>query len=222
MVFFLLPWSSRQSRINTVNRDLWEVENRFRGLDPLRRSLISEFGVKTKPLAPVWRRYRGKFWEELCLWALPGRVVSEIEEKGLVLSPLFGVLGVGDAIPEYPVRWEWKFNGSDLLSFWRRHLEGVIGDLLRGSVVFDFAGSRERSVIKLPEDCIRVLFEYYRAGNRVRNSLAHRAYTLRYIVEMGVGLDDLGRINFLDYRVKEISQNGNTVKVVMEGEGRYI
>ncbi len=222
MTFFLLPWSVRQSKINTLSRDLREVEFRFGELDPLRWSLISEFGVKTRPLAPVWRRYKGRFWEELCVWALPGRVVKEIEEKGLVLSPLFGLLGAGDLIPEYGVRWEWTFNGSDLFSFWRRHLEGVIGDLLRGSVVFDFAGSRERSLIKFPEDCIRVCFEYYRAGKRVRNSLPHRAYTLRYIVEMDVGLDDLERINFLDYRVKDISQDRNTIRVIMEGEGKYI
>jgi cytoplasmic iron level regulating protein YaaA (DUF328/UPF0246 family) len=222
MNFFLLPWSSLRSGINTIERSFWEVGNRFSQLDPLRRTLMEEFGVKAGPLSPVWRRYRGKFWEELCLWALPAKVREEVEKKGLVLSPLFGVLSVGDAIPLYRVRWDQRFGGTTLLTFWRRHLEGLLLDLFSGTTVLDLSGSAERSLIRFPKNCIRVTFEYYRNGRKVRNSQPHRAFTLRYIVEMGVGLEDLHRINFLDYKVKEVVREGRSLRVVMQGEGRYL
>jgi len=100
MVFYLLPWSRKQSSMDIVRRDLsktWKERegNRFEFLNPLRAKLIKEFGIKTSPLAPVWRRYKNKFWEELSFWALPTRVQQEIEDRGLVLSPLFRSSGSG-------------------------------------------------------------------------------------------------------------------------------
>ncbi len=222
MDLLLLPWSARQSKINLINGSFWEVGNRFRELDPLRRSLMKELGVDPKPLSPAWRRYRGRFWEELCVWALPGEVRKEIEERGLVLSPLLGLVGAGDPVPPYSLDWGVRYNGHRLVYFWKRHLKELVQELFRGKVILDLAGRIERSVLNFPEDCVRVVFEYFRAGRRVINSLPHRAYTLRYIVEMGVGLDDLKRINFLDYRVKEIREEGNTIRVRMVGEGKYI
>ena len=222
MFLFLLPWSPVQSSFSQNGGSFWDVGNRFEVLDPLRLSLFKEFGVKPRPLAPVWMRYKGRFWEELCLWALPGRVKDTLEENGITFSPLFGILSLGDLIPRYAVRWEHKYKGVTLRTFWRRHLEGLLMELLEGRVVVDLLGYRERKVVRFPKSIKRVVFEYYRSGEKLKNTQPHRAYTLRYIVEMGIGLEDLHRINFLDYRVKDVRVSGNLVTVVLHGEGRYI
>lgn len=219
---FLLPWSKLKSKADLVNLSFWETKRSFPEIDPLRKAVMEEFRVKEGPLAPVWRRYKGRFWEELCVWALPGRVRKVIEERGLVLSPLFGILSAGDLIPNYDLTWEDRYKGENLSSFWRKHLRSLVGELLRGKVVVDLLGRRERGVIEIPEDCTVVRFKYYRAGRKVRNTQAHRAYTLRYMVEMNLGLGDLHRINFLDYEVKEVREQGRRVVVILGGEGEYI
>ncbi len=227
MAFYLLPWSKGQTKMDLVRRDLYEVwgegeGNRFPELNPLRSGLLKHFRVQTSPLAPVFRRYKSKFWEELSFWALPSKVQKEIAEWGLVPSPLFGLLGVSDLIPRYELGWKDTYEGKTLKNFWREHLRGFLGSLLEGEVVYDFLSSEERDVLELPENTRRVLFEYYRKGKRVVNPLPHRAYTLRYIVEMKVTPEDVERINFLDYRVKDVREEGRELRVVLHSEGRYI
>jgi len=226
MALFLLPWSKKHSNMDLVKEDLFEVwktrGNRFSLLNPIREDLIRTFKVETTPLAPVWRRYRGRFWEELSFWALPARVQREIEEKGIVPSPLFGLLGAGDLIPKYDLNWKTEFGGGTLQRFWKERLEDLIPKALGEEVVFDFLSSEDRRVFTFPEGCRRVVFEYYRKDKRVINTLAHRAYTLRYIVEMGVGLEDLHRINFLDYKVENVLEEEGKIKVVFRSEGKYI
>ncbi len=226
MALFLLPWSGKHSNMDLVKKDLFEVwkeeGNRFDLLNPVREDLIRSFQVQTSPLAPVWRRYKGRFWEELSFWALPSRVQREIEEKAIVPSPLFGILGAGDLIPKYDLDWKTKFKGKTLQSFWKDRLEDLLPKIMDNEILFDFLSSEDRKVFTFPEGIKRVLFEYYRKDKRVINTLPHRAYTLRYIVEMGVNLEDLHRINFLDYKVEEIKEEGSITRVLMRSEGKYI
>ncbi|HIQ31518.1 MAG TPA: peroxide stress protein YaaA [Aquifex aeolicus] len=222
MVFFLLPWSARHSDIHTSSESVGDAGLSFAHLNPIREKLMEKFGIKDGPLAPLWRRYRGAFWEELCFWALPPKVQREIEERSLVPSPLFGLLRAGDLVPKYPLRWETRYEGKSLRSFWRDRLGSLLSQTLVGVTVFDFLTSRDRKALPIPDSAERVVFEYYRKGKRVLSPLPHRAYTLRYILEMGVGKEDLERINFLDYRVEKVSREGNLIRVIMVSEGRYL
>ncbi len=226
MVFYLLPWSKKRSSVDTVKRDLidvWKegIGNRFSELDPLRGKIIETFKVRTHPLTPVWRRYKGRFWEELSFWALPKKVQERIEERGIVPSPLFGVLGVGDLIPNYELTWDVRFLGKTLRSFWRRELRELLFKLFDDATVFDFLSS-DRSVFSFPDSTKRITFEYYRKGMRVRNPLPHRAYTLRYIAEKGIDPEELWRVNFLDYKIKDMQERGREIKVILQSEGNYV
>ena len=224
MNFYLLPWSNKKTKMDLIKRDLREVwrDTRFPQLNPLRESVIKELDVETYPLAPAYRRYKGKFWEELIFWALPSKVKEELERGSVVLSPLMGLLGISDSVPYYEVEWETQCCGRSLKEFWREHVKELTERLFDGATVWDFMSTKERDILSLPENTRRVSFEYYRKGARVINTLPHRAYTLRYVVEMGVGTESLERINFLDYKVKEVREEERGLKVVLQGEGRYI
>ncbi len=227
MHIYLLPWSRVQSRMDMVRKDLSEVwregiGNRFPELNPLREALIRELGVGTTPLAPAFRRYKGRFWEELSFWALPRRVQEEIERGGVIPSPLMGLVGISDLLPTYGLDWRTTFREESLRSFWRSHLEELVRRLFEGAVLWDFLSTEDRRVIPFPENTRRVTFTYYRGNKRVINTLPHRAYTLRYILEMKVGLEDIGRINFLDYKVEEVEEKEGLIRVKMRSEGRYI
>ena len=227
MALYLLPWSRKQTKMDIVKRDLSEVwnegeGNRFSQLNPLRESVLRHFGVKTAPLAPAYRRYKSKFWEELSFWALPSKIQRHIEENALVFSPLLGVMGAGDLVPYYELEWKTPYEGGSLRRFWRRHLEELLSGLLEGEVVYDFLSSEDRKVVDFPPTTRRVVFEYYRRGKRVINTLPHRAYTFRYILEMRVSTEDLNRINFLDYKVKDVGEEEGVIKVVLHSEGKYI
>jgi len=226
MVFYLLPWGRKKSKMDLIKEDLFEVwrkgKNHFPQLNPLREALIRHFGVETSPLAPAFRRYKGRFWEELSFWALPSRVQEEISQKGIVFSPLLGMLSPEDPVPIYDLEWKTSYEGKTLRDFWKEHLEEIQRKLFKDSILFDFLSTEDRKVLSIPEESKRVSFEYYRKDRRVINSLPHRAYTLRYIIEMKVGIDDLERINFLDYKVKDIVEEGNTLKVILQSEGKYI
>ena len=224
MALFLLPHSNHQSKMDIVRKDLSEVweHHRFSELNPLRTALIEYFKVDTYPLAPTFRRFKGRFWEELSFWALPRRVQQKLQDSSLVPSPLFGLLSIQDPIPAYSVGWKDRYQGEAVHSFWKRHLSGLLVELLRKRTVFDFTSSEDRKALTFPNNARVVRFLYYRQDKRVINTLPHRAYTLRYIVEMDVGPEDLERINFLDYKVEKVEKKEGLILVRMIGEGRYI
>ncbi len=224
MAFYLLPWSSAQSSAGTVRgrlRDVWG-NHRFSELNPLREKILTAFPQGETVLAPPWRRYRGRFWEELSAWALPGRVLRDIEERGIVLSPLFGLLSAGDPVPRYALRWEDRYGGTTLRTLWRKALRPVLCELFDSVTVFDFLSSRERSLLFFPPGTRRVTFTFYRGEKRVINDLPHRAYTLRYIAERSLSVDSLNKINFLDYSVEDMEERGSELRVVIRGGGAYL
>ncbi len=224
MGFYLLPWSRKQSSVSTLDADLREVWDRhaFAELNPLRERLIEHFGLTTSPLAPAWRRYSGRFWEELSAWALPGRVREEIERRGILFSPLFGLLSAGDPVPRYSLRWEDGCGGVSLRNLWTLALRPVLCDLFDSTVLYDFLSSRDRRLLFVPQNTLRVSFLFYRRDRRVLNDLPHRAYTLRFMVERSLDLHSLDRINFLDYSVSEVRERGRELVVVLRGGGAYL
>ena len=227
MIFYLLPSERQQSSMDLVKEDyfsIWEdkEKNRFTFLNPYREKLIKAFKVKTNPLLPAWRRYKGKFWDSLEFWCLPGKVQQDIIDKAIIISPLFGMLSVSDLIPKYAVEFSDSYEGRTLKSFWKEILKEHTEKLLDGTLVFDFLTKEQREVVSFPENVKIVRFEYIRKGKKVVNPMPHRAYTVRYIAERSLGEEGLEKINFYDYKVKEIKNDGNVISVIMEGEGKYI
>ena len=227
MILYLLPSERQQSSMDLVKEDyfnIWEdkEKNRFSFLNPYREKLIKAFKVKTNPLLPAWRRYKGKFWDSLEFWCLPGKVQQDIIDKGIIVSPLFGLLGVSDLIPKYAVEFSDVYGGKTLKTFWKEILKEHTRKLLDGALIFDFLTSEQREVVNFPENVKIVRFEYLKKGKNVVNPMPHRAYTLRYIAERNLGEEGLEKINFYDYKVKGVKEKGNVINVIMEGEGKYI
>lgn len=226
MVFYLLPGSGAISSACIQRRDILEAirkgEVSFGEFSDLREKIVELYNAGRECLAPAWRRFRGRFWDELCVWALPGSIVKNIEERGIVFSPLLGPVKAGDPLPAQAVRWKEPMGSRTLKDVWGHRIKTLTARLFDGAVVFDFLRNEERELVSFPPTALRAVFEYYRKGKRVINSLAHRAYTLRYILEMEVTLEDLDRINFLDYRVIEVRKEENSLRVIMVSEGRYI
>ncbi len=227
MDIYLLPPSSKQSSMDLVKKDLFEVwkeenNNKFLFLNPEREELIKSFGIKTYPLLPAWRRYRGSFWDNLHMWALPSAVQRRIVDRGLIPSPLFGLLSPSDLICPYGVDFKDRFEGVSLKRFWKDKLHNLFNRIFEGKLVLDLLNETQRSVVSFPQNCKVVRFKYVRAGKRVVNPLPHRAYTLRYVVEKEVNIDNLDKVNFLDYKVTHLKEHDEAIEVIMEGEGRYI
>jgi len=132
------------------------------------------------------------------------------------------MLGVNDPIPRYSLTFQDNYKGKKVVEFWKEILKDTSWRIFEGSTVFDFLTEEQRKVLTFPDDVTFVKFEYVRKGKRVVNPMPHRAYTLRYIVEKNVDLDSLEKINFYDYKVSKVEEQGNTIKVVMESEGKYI
>lgn len=227
MIFYLLPSERKQSSMDLVKDDYFNIredkeKNRFTFLNPHREKLLKEFKIPTSPLLPAWRRYKGKFWDSLEFWCLPSKVQQDIVDKGIIISPLFGMLAVSDLIPAYAVNFNDTYKGKTLKSFWKEILPNYVERILSGGLIFDFLTSEQREVIGFPKNAKIVRFEYLKRGKKVVNPMPHRAYTLRYIAEKRVNEENLEKINFYDYKVKEVLQEGNTIKVILEGEGKYI
>ncbi len=227
MDVYLLPSSTKQSSMDLVKEELFKVwddesKNRFLFLNPEREELIRTFGVRTSPLLPAWRRYRGSFWDNLHFWALPSTVQEKISKKGLIISSLFGLLAPSDLVPPYAVDFKTSFDGKKLGVFWKEKLQNLFGTLLVGKTVLDLLSENHRSVVSFPPNCTVIRFTYIRAGKRVVNPLPHRAYTLRYVAEKDINLNTLEKVNFLDYKVKSIEEKDSTISVIMTSEGQYI
>lgn len=219
MFLFLLPYSKSQSEIRL--RDCKNGRFELLEIEPLARSVERELLKESSTFSPLWRRYKNAFWESLEFWVLPPPVARFIEEHSLVPSPVYGLLKPSACLPYLTVSWEDTYKGRKLLSFWKEHLKPLSFKLFKGRYVFNFLSSREASLFDLSQAEGIVEFEYYRKERKVKNPMKHRAYTLRYIAEKGLSLEELDRINFYDYRVIEILQRERKIKVVMRSGGSY-
>ncbi len=226
MILYLLPSERKQSSMDLVKEDFFEVLPglSFPFLNTYRKEVAEYFGVPRSPLLPLWRRYRGAFWDSLEFWCLPPEVQKKLEERGVVISPLLGLARPSDLAPRYSFSFSDKVGKRSLASYWRPVLRSLFPDVAReSSLIMSFVSREEENLLGIPGDKTLVRFEYYRKGKKVTSSRAHRAYTLRYILEKEVErVEDLGRINFYDYTVREIKEEGNTLRVILEGEGNYI
>ncbi len=220
-MLYVLPSSSVQSNI-VGTLEVYDVKfNSFIQLNQKRKETIEYFNL-TCPCIPVWRRFKNKFWDHLQYWILPESVKEHIKVRSVVLSPAFGLLSVEDSIPRYSLTWSHLHKGIRLKEYWKEDIRKTTRELFENMNVLLFVGKGEIPLLDTSKAKRIVLFEYYRKDKKVKNSLTHRAYTLRYIAEKGIDMEGLHRINFYDYSVSSIVQKGKLIKVVLKSSGEYI
>ena len=145
-----------------------------------------------------------------------------IVESLVVLSPLFGLLKVDTPIPYAEHSWENNCKGSKLKDWWKESLKQTSRELFKDQVVVPPVGRREEGLLDLRTVYKIVRFFFYKKGQKVINLQPHRAYLLRYIAEKRLSLEEFSKINFYDYRVKDIEEKGRLIRVMVEGQGAYI
>jgi cytoplasmic iron level regulating protein YaaA (DUF328/UPF0246 family) len=135
---------------------------------------------------------------------------------------LFGLLRVDTPIPYAEYSWEDHCQGSRLKDWWKEPLKQISKELLKDQVVVPLVGRREEGLLDLGTAHKVVRFFFYKKGQKVINPQPHRAYLLRYIAEKRLNLEEFSKINFYDYRVKDIEEKGKLIRVIVEGQGAYI
>jgi cytoplasmic iron level regulating protein YaaA (DUF328/UPF0246 family) len=222
-VRFILPWSKRQSKIKLREKYPVGLEvYPFEGLNPKRIEVINCLGINMEEPLPLWRRLKGRFWESLEFWVLPPPVQEFIVERAVVLSPLFGLLRVDTPIPYAEHSWEDHCQGSKLKDWWKESLKQTSRELFKDQVLVLLVGRQEEGLLDLGTAQKVVRFFFYKKGQKVINPQPHRAYLLRSIAEKRLSLEELSKINFYDYRVKDIEEEGRLIRVIVEGQGAYI
>jgi len=173
-------------------------------------------------LLPVWRRFKNSFWDSLEFWVLPPPVQSFIAQRSFVLSPLLGLVDINSPMPYAPISWQESCNGKKPKDLWKDSLKNLCKTIFDGETVLSFLGKEEEKLLDFRPSAQVIRFVFYKKGKKVINTQRHRAYVLRYIAEKGLNPEELHRINFYDYRVKEMVKKGKTLYVIFEGEGAYI
>ncbi len=221
-MYYLLPSSLKQSKLKLRFENEDEQSVSFDEFEPIRKTLIKcAFLDKSAHLLPVWRRFKGPFWDSLEFWVLPPVVQKRIEKHSLVLSPLYGFLSISNLIPLYKLKWESLCYEKKVKELWRPVLKEKSREIFRDKVIFNFLGNESR-LLDFSTTRKTVEFEFYRKDKKVKSNARHKAYVLRYIAERDLDISQLDKINFYDYKVESILEEKNTIKVTMKSEGRYI
>lgn len=218
-MFYVLPSSKKQSKMKGSYQEF--IGRRFAQLYPKTKELMRCFNVKEEFL-PLFLRYKNRFWDSLEYWVLPPLVQARIKDRSVVLNPLLGLASVESPMPEYVLDWKSTCQGKTLKEYWKEDIKRLSKELFEGKTVFLFVGRQEESLLDLSTASEVVVFEYYKAKQKVKKPLTHRAYTLRYIAEKDLSLDELFKINFYDYKVEKVERKGKRLKVFLRSEGRYI
>jgi len=215
-VLYLLPSEKKQSVAGLPA----DGELSFPFLEPYREKVFRAFPLR-EPKLPAWRRFRGEFWSAMETWCLPADVKEELFLGGVVLSPLAGLVKPLDPLPQHSLTFRDELEGESLLSFWKKAFKEVKEKLPDGELRYELVSEEQAKL--LPTEGLRVRFYFYKKGKRVLKDAKHRAYALRYLLEKKVKEPkELKKINFYDYRVKELREEGNLLKVILEGDGEYL
>ena len=158
------------------------------GLTP---GLAAEVGrnaaLRTAPVAPASRVYTGVLYEALDFPTLPGPARSRLTRSVVVASGLFGLVGLGDAIPAYRCPIGVTLPGvGGLAAFWRgalapvldRARDGVVLDLRSGAYAAMWPAHTDRAAV------VRVLHE--RAGTRTVVSHFNKATKGRLLRDLAL------------------------------------
>ncbi len=215
---YLLPCSSITSALKEKTDksyiDVWDNPeySKFLFLNEKRKKLLKKYKVPNKPLVLASRKYKGNFWDNFHIWVMPKDIKQKLYERSIILSPIFGMLSTNDLVPSFkePCNEKLSYYKDDILSYLKER-QGFTLSLLSAS-----------KTSFLNKELPVIYPEYYVKGQKLKNISKANAYLLRYIIEKNVDtLDDLPRINFLDFKFKDLINKKNVYHLVIEGEGNY-
>ncbi|MCS7307910.1 MAG: peroxide stress protein YaaA [Aquificaceae bacterium] len=218
MLVFLLPYSKKQRLIQY--KDCGGELSVPPEFEPFFR-LLEKILSKNNSLSPLYRRFANSFWESLEFWSMPKKVKDYLLEHSWVMSPLHGLVKPDACVPYAPISWKEKYEGKPLLDFWRVHLKNLSLKLFKDKVVLPLIPKAYLHLFNFSTAQKIVFFEYYRRDSKVRNPAKHYAYSLRYIAERELSLQELQKINFYDYRVEKLTDNHKSLILTLRSEGKY-
>jgi cytoplasmic iron level regulating protein YaaA (DUF328/UPF0246 family) len=168
---------------------------------------------KSKEGGALWRISKDKFWEGLHMHVMPKAVKERIFERTIVLHPIMGMLSPEDKVCKWDVSCQYKS-----MAFWKEDIKRYI--LNDDFIVFNFLPSSFDRL--LPKETKVVNFKYMIKDKPMKDSSLVKAYTMRYIVEKDIkSIEELKKINFLDFVVSDIQEEDNAIAVYMHSEGKY-
>lgn len=119
--------------------------------------------LKEAPCAPAAQVYAGVLYEALELTSLSGTAWARAEASVLIFSALFGIVGVGDAIPSYRLGATARLDGlGSPRAVWRSALHEID---LADDLVVDLRSGDYASFLRLP-GALRVRVFAERDGRR--------------------------------------------------------
>lgn len=123
------PWRPGRGLLPELDGARAEV---LAALDP------SGTGVAAAPTVPAQRRYTGVLYRELAVDSLDPEARRRLRATALIVSGLWGVVGLADPIPDYRLKMGARLDPLGRMApWWRPRLTAALADRLAGRVVWD-------------------------------------------------------------------------------------
>ncbi|GAB6078748.1 peroxide stress protein YaaA [Hydrogenobaculum acidophilum] len=214
-VLYLTRCANKFSAYSDVDckEDLFK-DGKFSFLEKRRKEAFKLLKAKKpKEGGPLWRIYKDKFWEGLHMHVMPKAVKERIFERTIVLHPIMGMLSPEDKVCKWEVSCQYKN-----MSFWKEDISNYISN--DDFLVFNFLPASFEKL--LPKNIKLVSFKYTIKDRPMKDSSLAKAYTMRYIVEKDItSVEAFKKINFLDFVVSDVKEEGQNIVVHMISEGKY-
>ncbi len=144
---------------------------------------------------------------------MPKAVKERIFERTIVFHPIMGMLSPEDRVCKWEISCQLKN-----MSIWKEDIARYLSN--DEFLVFNFLPVSFEKL--LPKNIKLVSFRYMIKDNIIRDSSLVKAYTMRYIVEKDINsIEEFKKINFLDFTVSDIKEEGRNIMVHMSSEGKY-
>lgn len=186
--------------------------------------------VRRSPTTAAIERYSGVLYEALDAASLSARARRRLDAQVLIASGAFGLVAPRDRIPDYKLKMGANLPGvGRLSSFWRPHLDEVLGPLVARRTVWNlwpkehaaaWSGSGRSTV----EVSVRFLDDTRKDGRRKLVAVSHwnkllKGALVRHVLD--TQLDDPAGLTRFDhplgyrYRPELDEREGNRVAVSM-------
>ena len=130
-------------------------------------------GLRQAPTARADQIYTGVLYDALDLATLPAAARSRATRRLLIASSLFGMVSPADRIPSYRLSGGVRLPDlGGVASYWRRHLEMPMGDLVGDGLLLDLRSSVYAGFWK-PQGANTATFRVLHESNGKRKVVSH-------------------------------------------------